>query len=236
MSDIVDRIRKLLALAGNNPNENEAMAALEKAFTLAAKHNVDVNSLRDKPANDGIVEEITTNKQSEKQFWFVWQAVARLNACEYLVHRLSQRRRETRHFLYGRRVNVVTAAAMAGYLCNVMRALAVAYASEHVKARGGSQARYFNSFMHGFSRRVYSRCEQMRIAAESGDLKGADGRNLPALLNQYEADRQAIAARLGPLSNKKTRSTANVDPHAFVKGAEAGQNVGIHRQLGGGGS
>ena len=38
--DIKDRIAKLLALAGNNPSESEAQAALLKARELMAEHKL----------------------------------------------------------------------------------------------------------------------------------------------------------------------------------------------------
>ncbi len=40
MSDIKDKIAKLLKLAGNNPSENEAAAALALARKLMAEHNI----------------------------------------------------------------------------------------------------------------------------------------------------------------------------------------------------
>ncbi len=45
MTKIVDKIQKLLALAGNNPSKNEAQAAALKAQELIAQYNVDLNNL-----------------------------------------------------------------------------------------------------------------------------------------------------------------------------------------------
>ena len=45
LNKITDKIRKLLALAGNNPSEEEAQAAALMAQKLIAKYNVDVNAL-----------------------------------------------------------------------------------------------------------------------------------------------------------------------------------------------
>lgn len=45
MNKIADKIQKLLNLAGNNPNEEEAQAALLKAQKLMAQYNVDLESL-----------------------------------------------------------------------------------------------------------------------------------------------------------------------------------------------
>lgn len=44
-SKIADKIEKLLALANNNPNENEAKLALLKAQKLMAEYNIELSSL-----------------------------------------------------------------------------------------------------------------------------------------------------------------------------------------------
>ena len=36
---VIAKIQKLLALAGNNPNENERNAAMERAHRMLAQHN-----------------------------------------------------------------------------------------------------------------------------------------------------------------------------------------------------
>lgn len=48
-SKIISKIEKLLALAGNNPSENEAQAALLKAQQLMAEHNLEMAQFQDKP-------------------------------------------------------------------------------------------------------------------------------------------------------------------------------------------
>lgn len=42
---ILERIKKLLSLGGNNPNENEARAALAKAAKLAEEHNLAISDI-----------------------------------------------------------------------------------------------------------------------------------------------------------------------------------------------
>lgn len=41
MSDVLDKIRKLMALAGNNSNESEAARAMEMASSLMMKHGIE---------------------------------------------------------------------------------------------------------------------------------------------------------------------------------------------------
>lgn len=45
MNKMLDKVQKLLALAGNNPSEEEAKAAAMKAQELIAKYNLDMSSL-----------------------------------------------------------------------------------------------------------------------------------------------------------------------------------------------
>lgn len=48
-SNIISKIEKLLALAGNNPSEAEAQAAMLKAQKLMAEHNLSMACFQDKP-------------------------------------------------------------------------------------------------------------------------------------------------------------------------------------------
>jgi len=48
-SNIISKIEKLLALAGNNPSENEAQAAMLKAQKLMAEHNLSMAQFQNKP-------------------------------------------------------------------------------------------------------------------------------------------------------------------------------------------
>lgn len=47
--NIISKIEKLLALAGNNPSEVEAQAAMLKAQKLMAEHNLDLAQFKDQP-------------------------------------------------------------------------------------------------------------------------------------------------------------------------------------------
>ena len=47
MDKVIDQIRKLLALAGNNPCEQEAISAALKAQAMMAKYNIDIADVED---------------------------------------------------------------------------------------------------------------------------------------------------------------------------------------------
>ena len=47
---LVEKVKKLLALAGNNPNENEAQAAMLKAQKMIAEYNLEITDGEEKDA------------------------------------------------------------------------------------------------------------------------------------------------------------------------------------------
>ena len=59
---ILEKIEKLLALAGNNPSEKEAISAALKAQELMAKYNIELADLEGKSLEQNIVEETYTPK------------------------------------------------------------------------------------------------------------------------------------------------------------------------------
>lgn len=59
---ILKKIENLLALAGNNPSENEAIAAALKAQELMAKYNIELADIEGESPKDNIVEEMHTPK------------------------------------------------------------------------------------------------------------------------------------------------------------------------------
>lgn len=71
MEKILNKIKNLLDLANNNPNENEAIAAALKAQELMAKYNIELDQLDDKKETREIVEEVYY--QSDKHEMRKWK-------------------------------------------------------------------------------------------------------------------------------------------------------------------
>lgn len=65
VEEMIEKIQKLLDLASNNPNENEAIAAALKAQELMAKYNVELEEVKHIPQDEEIIEEVIKfNKNS----------------------------------------------------------------------------------------------------------------------------------------------------------------------------
>jgi Protein of unknown function (DUF2786) len=84
MERVAERIRKLLALANNNPSEAEAAIALERASALMAEHNLTMAQVDAHGTGDERVEE-KHNAAYRGQTWarLIWGSVAQLNFCMY---------------------------------------------------------------------------------------------------------------------------------------------------------
>lgn len=71
MEKILNKIKNLLDLANNNPNENEAIAAALKAQELMAKYNIELDQLDEKKETREIIKE--TYYQSGKHEMRKWK-------------------------------------------------------------------------------------------------------------------------------------------------------------------
>ena len=126
MMKVVERIEKLMRLAGSNPNEAEAASALTKAQELLAAYNLDMS----------VIEQASgaSTKRLDEQFSGgmhkyqrqLWRHIAELNFCFYWTQKnraeegsyAAKRKRKFthQHRIVGRQVNVVSSKNMAIYL------------------------------------------------------------------------------------------------------------------------
>ena len=122
----VDKIEKLMRLAGSNPNEAEATAALEKAQALLVAYNLDMSVVEQASGQSGKrLDEMVSGGMHRYQR-NLWRHIAELNFCMYWTQKNRVRdgsfqakkgRKWTHeHRLVGRTVNVAATKGMACYL------------------------------------------------------------------------------------------------------------------------
>ena len=63
MNKMLEKVKKLLALAGNNPSEEEAQAAALKAQELIAQYNLDMSQDTGVKINYKLMEAIHSNNE-----------------------------------------------------------------------------------------------------------------------------------------------------------------------------
>ncbi len=239
---ILLRVKHLLALAGNNPSEQEAARAAEKAQAILAQHNLSMSEVDLADRSDDKVE----IDQEIKLNAFPWRrnlahAVAQLYFCQYFYmhhHKIGGNARaghDSHHFV-GAPHNIAVAKVMFTYLNETVDRLARDGAKKH----SGSRSSYITSFTNACASRLCHRIAQ-RIAEtkKGGVVKAENGSNLPALADLYDQTNRKltefIAENVGQLKSKKDRSRiTNVE--GMLDGRAAGDKIGLDQQVGGGAS
>lgn len=241
----VDRVRKLLALS-SSPNENEAMAAANKAHAIMAEYNLTQGDLSEaERAATGFVTDNSTRTDSRpwrrslavmtaemffSKYWFMFDydrdsPSARARKCKYVRYDI--------HCFIGEPQNVGVVVSMFQYLDETITRLA-REGSRSVSAKG--RASYQTSFMHACATRVCHRIRQ-RIddAKRGGVVQSSTGNTLPALASLYERKLAEVGKELATIvPNMKTHNarTKINDVRGAVDGREAGDKIGLDTQLG----
>lgn len=126
---VIERIKKLLALANNNPNEAEAEAAMAKATEMLEAYNLDMAILGHTAKG---AQRSDTKRSGGLYSWQrkLWAAVAELNFCHYLSIKGLKAGSTYEHRLIGSHANVIATEAMASYLQGAVEKLAQKWAKE----------------------------------------------------------------------------------------------------------
>lgn len=194
MQTVIERVKKLLALASNNPNENEAAAASAKAMKMLEDWNLDMATVETAGSKQAV--ERTDNKTFGGFYKWqtsLWTAVAKLNFCMYwrveTEGKNKQKRTSWAHRVLGRKENVVSTQVMAEYLQQTVERLAQARAKEQGI---GPLSREIIAYREGMASRLVERLHDLRRQRLAED----------------EAKKQAAQAKYG--AEHQTSSTAVV--------------------------
>jgi len=239
MEKILDRVMKLLALAGNNPNEAEAAAAVAKAHEILAAHNLSMASVEaHKGKGQGTPEDMERGNMahdtnfSEKYYGMIWKLVAELNYCKHFQDRPNPKKRQTFHNVIGRKINAIVASQMAMYLCTTMRRLA----ADAAKEAGRKDFAFTNAFLHGCSDRLCARLRAMRDEERRAKAEAQAQATSNALVlwsdNEDEANAAFIQSQMGITLKNLTVRSSKVDAGGYNKGREAGDRVSLNQQVG----
>jgi flavin-binding protein dodecin len=192
----IQTVEKLLALAGKNPNANEAAAAAAKAQAILAERNLDMAAVEEAQGKtSGKREEAKLRGGMYTYQNQLWRAVAELNFCYYMCYRgheeVKTRRRSLwsgemitdtrykrvwRHHVIGRIVNVRTTHALATYLESTVERLLMERLGDDNSQRFSSWA---VAFREGAVHDIVTRLEAKRarvIAQEERERREAEER------------------------------------------------------------
>lgn len=149
---VANKVRALMALADNNPNEHEAQSAAAKAQELLTAYNLELAQSGEESAR----LQRTFKGGLYKWQRHLWEEVSRLHFCMYWCKEGLMRGSKYEHVVLGREVNVVSVKILVEYLEDTINRL--------VRERYGSHPiQYFskraNAYREGLSDRL---CQRMR--------------------------------------------------------------------------
>lgn len=234
--DIGDKVRKLLNQAADREGTPEGDVFRDKAFALIARYGLDPDKIGD-PADAGArmkVVELELAGAYQRQQTNLLHVLGLALHCE-VVYCDGAGGRAARGTVIGAARHVERVQLLYSVLCPHMLAGAS-------RLRAGSSAvtaRWRRSFMVGFSAAVGERLEaQERTAADRATARGGAESNMGlVLISDAQRAREETNRRFPFL--RRTRSTAQLDGHAFEHGAAAGRvtdlgqdRMGSRRALG----
>lgn len=140
MNKMLDKVRKLLALAGNNPSEEEAKAAALKAQELIAQYNLDLSQGCEEKVSYKLVQAVHSNNEGYRKPLAV--AIAENFRCKaIMVGNMVN--------FFGRDADAEACAATFNYLYRVSHNLGLKLERE-ARKRGESTHGVANSYWRGF--------------------------------------------------------------------------------------
>jgi hypothetical protein len=163
---IIRKVQSLLALAGNNANEQEAALAMEKAQELLAKYNLDMAEIGQRESKPADAPRSKEKVERSAMFKFqrdIWSALADANFCVYwsqAVHTDAGVFRTHHHYLVGRTDNVITIKLMGEYLEGTINRLCPYKTGKDV-----------NRWKEGCASRICERLKDKRRRMEEEDAK-----------------------------------------------------------------
>ncbi len=207
---LVERMKKLLALATNNDNEHQATAAMEKLTAMLEEHNLDMAVLGKSDA---------TRKDAKRKGGLygwqrkLWDSVAKLNFCVYFSIRGLDKGSSYEHRLVGSHANVIATEMMATYLQDTIERLAAQWAKDV-----GHHSRFVReaiAYREGMTERVSNRLYERREALLSAARKEAEERKR----DQAMANRPSTGTELTILDVVSSEADFNND---YLQGWEMG--------------
>lgn len=251
--NIKDKIRKLLNLAANNPNEAEAAAAAEKASRLMLEHGFLEADICSDEDNQKIVDlrQVYATKMNN---WHgaLASGIATMNLCQtyfqsqYVDKSKSLYRaklvKETGINFLGTEGRVEVSHQMLGYLIEAIERLAEKDLRFEKKWRAPENAdrgywtQWRNSYRYAAARRLRNRMLEIAKARETQGMETSDGQHINALTVQTAAQQanaaiQDYAAKHLNL-RKGRRMSGPTSQSGYEAGLIAGDSVSLNTQVG----
>lgn len=222
------RIKKMLALA-NDPGatEHERDTALQMAYKLLAKHNLQMSDLPGDASNEPREQQNNTIS-ADKWARNLSGHVAKLFFCKYFYSTTRTSGKDNHHFV-GKQSNVVTAMYMAEYLIKAIKR----EATRRYKSPTTPEGR---SFCVGTVHTIGRRVEEMQKQDQTDDAGVPVPGTALALVKLHDSELALNMAFLEnggiSLTKPKARADNSLRSDAYRDGRAHGKTVSLNQQVG----
>jgi hypothetical protein len=231
---LLDRVRKLMALAGSNPNEHEAAAAAEKAQALLIEHNLSLSDIKTLNDDDTILDiEIDNSVVTPSNPWRRPLAlrVAQMYFCTYYY---SVRGNNNVHTFVGQRHNIDVAKMMFVYLEKTVKRLSNEGAKQFSKSEWSP---YVVAFRNACSVRLCHRILDRIEAAKRGEINSESTGRALVVADLYTKTQNAlklfIEKNVGGMRTRHSSLSTKYHSQGGSDGYAAGGSIGLDGQVAG---
>ena len=210
---ILEKIKNLLDLANNNPNEHEALAATLKAQQLMAKHGIDASAIDVDETKDEIYHAIysdTGKHEMKKWRQSLCVVVARNFKCEVYLSGSSV-------VFYGYKKDAEIALEVFRFLYNTGNKLALKCYND-AKKSGKNTRGLMNTYLMGFV---------------AGIREALDKQCMALMIVTPQEVKDSYAEMSKGWKHKKSKITINRDSKAYEQGRRDGKDAVSARQIAG---
>ena len=220
---VLKRIKKMLALADNNPSASEAAVAASMASKLMAKFNIEHSDvLLADLGEDSIIEhptDVSWARSAPKWVVKIIVATAQLHDCEARYNYSSKAGVQQTHVgvsFLGEKGDVIVAAWVFAYLLDELKRLGNVYS----KSIGGATPPQRNCFRNACALEINFTLRRMLREKEEALASHSTGKEL--VVCKRDLVKQKFNVKYG-----KSKTTKFSDMAAAAAGAEAGRKVSI---------
>jgi len=227
MEKVIDRIRKLLALAGNNTSENEREQALAKAHAMLLEYNLSMSDLGQQEEIDIKVDAAARRTKYRSAPWVIYisASIAELYFCKYYHGKQGN---GTLNTYVGTRADAEVAHAVTQMVLDSVWGEALMF-----MRRNGRDPKMVMEFVNAAASVIYRRCVELRRAAEGGKTAESTGRAL-VVVDLYKTRLDAAEKWINEnVRLRKGRTNMRVkNSEAAAAGASHGKNVPLTMSVG----
>lgn len=224
---IIDRVRKLLALAGNNTNEAERDAAMAKAQRLLIEHKISESEMASADSEVNISDWVITGRNGQ---WArrIARSIGKLYFCGYVYTSFGKK---VQHHFIGRQHDALVAQEITKFVVeSVYRE-----GARQMRARGANTS-YWTSFVNSASLYIMKRVATMIADSQQASAERSSSQAL-VVAGMYQQAQDAAQAFIQGIPDLKTavaRPLNNPSTDGWRAGADYGSTIPITKQVGSG--